>query len=363
MRHTIKIPLLLSATTVLAASCLAAKIPVYLKPVDSMPVFREVEASELLLPQDAPVANAGWKQATLPVGQTGYTKAVNVMKELTLQPGSKVHTEPKESSNLIGRFTGKEAVQILEPGEWTKVVLTKPLTVYFTEESLAATEVKGASETIALLPPLLPPASKKESVDQAAGEAAQPERAPEFVEPLRVVVRTELSAAAAPTSRISEFDALESVDPAEVRRRVGSMSNTILDQIRELDPLEVRESAPSQLDPQKLNLELKPTVSISRDFNGKLIYKKAAKTLTGTITPPGFSPYQLVDADGQRLAYVRVEEIKVGNILNYVNQQVILSGPLEENVGGDTPVVQGRILRLDPAFLGQPAEKAPTPEK
>ena len=366
MRHTIKIPLLLTAFSSLAAYCLAAKIPVYLKPHEDSRVFKEVETGDLLLPRDAADpdrAAAGWKEAKIAIEQTGFTLGTNVMKELTLQPGSKVHVDALEESPLIGVYTGKESVKVIEPGEWTKVSLRKPITVYFPKESFAAAvKSQPALEPIPLLPPVVP-ASPVVTPVPAVAEVKTPDGTiSEHPEPLKTVVRTQISAAAAPTSRISDFDALESVDPAEVRRTVGPMSDTILSQIRELDPLEVRESAPSQLDTQKLNLELKPTVSISRDFSGTLIYKKATKTLTGTIKPPGFSPYQLVDADGKRLAYVRVRDIKTGNILNYVNKQVILSGPLEENVGGDTPVVQGRILRLDPAFLGQPAEKAEAPK-
>jgi hypothetical protein len=366
MRHTIKIPLLFTVLASLAAHCLAAKVPVYLQPQEGSRPFKEVELGELLLPHDASdpaKAAEGWKQAKLAIEQTGFTQAANVMKELTLKPGSKVHVDALEDSSLIGVYTGEQSVQILEPGAWTKVSLRKPITVYFTKETYAA----AAEAAPALDPiPLLPPAQQAAPVPRkpmVAEVKTQEDSIGEHPEPLKTVVRTQLSAAAAPTDRISEFDALEQVDPAEVRRTIGPMSDTILDQIRELDPLEVRESAPSQLDIQKLNLELKPTVSISRDFTGKLIYKKATKTLAGTIKPQGFSPYQLVDADGKRLAYVRVEEIKVGNVLNYVNQQVILSGPLEENIGGETPVVQGRILRLDPAFLGQPAPQAPAQEK
>ena len=54
-----------------------------------------------------------------------------------------------------------------------------------------------------------------------------------------------------------------------------------------------------------------------------------------------------MDADGKRIAYVRVEDIKVGNILNYVKKEVILTGPLEENPKGNEPIIQGRTIRLN----------------
>jgi hypothetical protein len=172
---------------------------------------------------------------------------------------------------------------------------------------------------------------------------------PEIVleEDPKVTVRTQISAAAAPTSTIIEFDNLEKLDPNEVKRSVGPMSSALLEEIRELDPLEVRETAPSQLNPGQLSVELKPTVSISRDFTGKLIYKKGFSLRPAGPKKPEYSPWQLVNQQGKRIAYVRVEDIKVGNILNYANKEVILTGPLEENVDGDTPVIQGRTLRLN----------------
>ena len=125
------------------------------------------------------------------------------------------------------------------------------------------------------------------------------------------------------------------------------MPNALLEEIQELDPLEVRESAPTPLNPQQLPIEIKPTVSISRDFTGKLIYKKEFKFLPGSKDSKDKSPWQLMDENDKRIAYVRVDDIKVGNILNYANQYVILSGPLEENAKGDTPIIQGRTLRLN----------------
>ena len=378
-----KIPLLLISLSALTAPWIQAKVPVFLTPDAKAALFMEVDSSKLLLPRDAAnptKASEGWKQAKFAVEQIGYTHQSNVMKELNLKAGSKIFSKASDSSSLLAVTNGNEGIQILEPGEWTKVSVSKPITVYFTKESFAANQ-----ETSAAVPPpppipviATPVAPEKEPVATVAKpetieQPTAPEPTPPVVEvptvpqvpevasvenlkpvvaaiveeePI-VVIRREISAAAAPTNTISEFDNLENLDPNEVRKSVGPMPSALLEEIQELDPLEVRESAPTPLNPQQLPLEIKPTVSISRDFTGKLIYKKEFKFLPGDKESKNKSPWQLVDENDKRIAYVRIDNIKVGNILNYTNKHVILSGPLEENADGDTPIIQGRILRLN----------------
>lgn len=370
MRPLKTIPLLLTALTAFATPWTQAKIPVFLQPDAKSALYKEVDFSQLLLPRDAATpekAQQGWKQAKLAVEQTGFTPQTNVQKELTLKPGSKIYLQASDTSSLIAVTSGKEVTKVIEPGEWTKVLISKPITVYFEKKSIVA----NATELppIAPLPPI-PQLEKEpepkvvlanpEPQKQAASPEKQP-KAPDNLEDiveasavgseeehkLNVTVRTQISAAAAPTSTIIEFDNLEKLDPNEVKRSVGPMSSALLEEIRELDPLEVRETAPSQLNPGQLPIDLKPTVSISRDFTGKLIYKKGFSLRPGGPKKEEYSPWQLVDDKDKRIAYVRVEDIKVGNLLNYANKHVILSGPLEENVDGDTPVIQGRTLRLN----------------
>jgi hypothetical protein len=381
MRPMKKIPLLLTSLSALAAPWIQAKVPVFLTPDEKAALFMEVDSSKLMLPKDASnptKASEGWKQAKYAVEQLGFTEKKNVLKELSLKPGSKIYSKAEAGSSLLAITNGQESVQILEPGEWTKVVLSKPITVYFTQESYAA----NLSESPALPPPPPIPTIEEKKEEEpttvSLPEPATPVEQPKAPEPIivkaepepeptpevpavvipaapepvipkepKVTIRREISAAAAPSRTISEFDNLENLDPNEVRRTVGPMPNALLEEIQELDPLEVRESAPTPLNPQQLPLEIKPTVSISRDFTGKLVYKKEFKFLPGSNDSKDKSPWQLMDENDKRIAYVRVDDIKVGNILNYANQHVILSGPLEENAKGDTPIIQGRTLRLN----------------
>ena len=152
-----------------------------------------------------------------------------------------------------------------------------------------------------------------------------------------------------PAEAISAFDLLEQADPELVRQSVAPVSSALLEEIQELDPLEVREGSDQPHIAPQLPVEIKPTVTISRQFEGRLIYKKPFFRRPGIRSSSNSIPtnYQLVDADGKRIAYVRVEDIKVGNILNYVKKDVILTGPLEENPKGNEPIIQGRTIRLN----------------
>ncbi len=129
-----KIPLLLTSLSALAAPWIQAKVPVFLTPDEKAALFMEVDSSKLLLPKDASnptKASEGWKQAKYAVEQVGFTEKTNVMKELSLKPGSKIYSKAEAGSSLLAITNGQESVQILEPAEWTKVSLSKPITVYF----------------------------------------------------------------------------------------------------------------------------------------------------------------------------------------------------------------------------------------
>ena len=392
-----KIPLLLTSLSALAAPWIQAKVPVFLTPDEKAALFMEVDSSKLLLPKAATnptKASEGWKQAKYAVEQLGYTEKANIMKEMSLKPGSKIYNKASDTSSLLAITNGQESIQILEAGDWAKVVLSKPITVYFTKESFAASI--GSSAPLPPPPPIpvieIKPEPATPVVAEVKPEVKEAPKAPEpvVIEPKtpelsvaanpdpateqqpptvsledaepketkepEIVIRREISAAAAPTNTISEFDNLENLDPNEVRRTVGPMPNALLEEIQELDPLEVRESSPTPLNPQQLPVEIKPTVSISRDFTGKLIYKKETRFLPVGQKSKNKSPWQLVDQNDKRIAYVRIDDIKVGNILDYANKNVILSGPLEENADGDTPVIQGRTLRLNMSAVNKTEE-------
>ena len=77
-----------------------------------------------------------------------------------------------------------------------------------------------------------------------------------------------------PVEAISAFDLLEQADPELVRQSVAPVSSALLEEIQELDPLEVREGSDQPHIAPQLPVEIKPTVTISRQFEGRLIYKK-----------------------------------------------------------------------------------------
>ena len=344
-----------------AAASVAAKISVFLKPDPKAALFKEVAADDLMLPKavDNPaLALDGWHSAKIAVSQVGFTQEKNVMKELSLKPGSKVHVRPVLKSTLIATTTGQEMVKVVKPGPWTQVTLTKPVTVYFQlsdepeiEPIQPVESVQPVVPVVEVPEPVPLPEKKPSPVVSGPEPEPVPVELPVTASPVPVVIEKEVSSAAvipAPPAAIRDFDLLESLDPVEVRKSVAPVSSALLEEIQELDPLEVREGKDQPPTSPQLPLEIKPTVTISRNFEGKLIYKKPFFRRPGVPhRNKNAIPYQLVDEKGKRIAYVRVENIKVGNLLNYLNKQVILSGPLEENAKGKEPIIQGRIIRLD----------------
>ena len=372
------------ATFLSFAFAAGGKVPVFLKPDSKAALFKEVAESELLLPkavENPDLAAEGWHTAKVAVSQVGFTVQSNVMKELSLKPGSKIHVRSSSLSSLIATTTGQETVKVVRPGPWTQVMLTKPVTIYFLLGDEPAVEPIKPIESIVPVEPIkpvvevpvvevvIPVVPAKPEPASVVQDVTVPEQLPDSSEP-KVIVRDvpevivavsppigtstvkETAAAAVapppPPPAIGEFDLLESLNPEVVRESVAPVSSALLEEIQELDPLEVREGGDQPPTSPQLPLEIKPTVTISRNFEGKLIYKKPFFRRPGVRSrkPPKL-PYQLVDENGKRIAYVRVDDIKVGNLLNYVNKKVILGGPLEENAKGSEPIIQGRTIRLD----------------
>jgi hypothetical protein len=345
-----------------AAASATAKVSVFLKPDPKAALFKEVAADDLMLPKvvdNSALASDGWHSAKIAVSQVGFTQEKNVMKELSLKPGSKVHVRPVLNSTLIATTTGQEMVKVVKPGPWTQVTLTKPVTVYFQlpdepeiEPIQPVEPVQPLVPVVEVPEPVPPPGKKPSPVVSEPKPEPVPVELSVTASPVPIVIEKEVSSAAVvpapPLAAVGDFDLLESLDPVEVRKSVAPVSSALLEEIQELDPLEVREGEEQPPTSPQLPLEIKPTVTISRNFEGKLIYKKPFFRRPGVPNRNKKAiPYQLVDNKGKRIAYVRVENIKVGNLLNYLNKQVILSGPLEENAKGKEPIIQGRIIRLD----------------
>ena len=371
----IKFKWLFTASLLAGAIILDARISVFLKPDPKAPLFKDVLESELMLPkavENAALAEKGWHTAKVAVSQVGFTEQVNVLKELSLKPGSKVYVRPASNSSLLATTTGQEMVKIVKPGPWTQVTLTKPISVYFLLGDAPAVELVEPIEAIVPVetvveevnPELIPESVSKSpepvavkievsgSKPATSGDGPSNSKPVPHITPEPISNETVVAAEVVtpePAEAISAFDLLEQADPELVRQSVAPVSSALLEEIQELDPLEVREGSDQPHIAPQLPVEIKPTVTISRQFEGRLIYKKPFFRRPGIRSSSNTIPtnYQLVDADGKRIAYVRVEDIKVGNILNYVKKDVIVTGPLEENPKGNEPIIQGRTIRLN----------------
>ena len=114
-----------TASLLAGAIILDARISVFLKPDPKALLFKDVLESELMLPkavENAALAEKGWHTAKVAVSQVGFTQQVNVLKELSLKPGSKVYVRPASNSSLLATTTGQEMVKIVKPGPWTKLL-------------------------------------------------------------------------------------------------------------------------------------------------------------------------------------------------------------------------------------------------
>ena len=187
-------------------------------------------------------------------------------------------------------------VKIVKPGPWTQVTLTKPISVYFLLGDAPAVELVEPIEAIVPVetvveevnPELIPesvskspepvavkievPGSKPAtSGDGPSNSKPVPDITPEPISNETVVAAEVVTPE--PAEAISAFDLLEQADPELVRQSVAPVSSALLEEIQELDPLEVREGSDQPHIAPQLPVEIKPTVTISRQFEGRLIYK------------------------------------------------------------------------------------------
>ena len=110
--------------------------------------------------------------------------------------------------------------------------------------------------------------------------------------------------------------------------------------IRELPPLETDQQKPSDL-----RLPVKPpfpppAVSLHRNFEGKLVLKPRKLGFEKDF------PYQLLNTNGKRLAYVDVEGMRAVDPLDFRDRSVTILGklePLEE--GSKNLIIRARLIR------------------
>ena len=110
--------------------------------------------------------------------------------------------------------------------------------------------------------------------------------------------------------------------------------------IRELPPIETEQQKPGDL-----RLPIKPpfpppAVTLHRNFEGKLVLKPRKLGFEKDF------PYQLLNPDGKRLAYVDVEDMRAVDPLDFRDRSVTILGklePLEE--GSKKLIIRARLIR------------------
>ncbi len=141
-------------------------------------------------------------------------------------------------------------------------------------------------------------------------------------------------------SRAGTPDEVEPVILGREQKIEGATATAPPSGIRELPPIETEQQKPDEL-----RLPVKPpfpppAVSLHRNFEGKLVLKPRKLGFEKDF------PYQLLNTDGKRLAYVDVEGMRAVDPLDFRDRRVTILGklePLEE--GSKNLIIRARLIR------------------
>ena len=115
---------------------------------------------------------------------------------------------------------------------------------------------------------------------------------------------------------------------------------TIATPIKELPPIETEQQKPGKsLLPIKAPFP-PPAISLHRNFDGKLVLKPRKLGYEKDF------PYQLLNTDGKRLAYVDIEGMRAINPLDFRDRTVTILGKLEAlEEGSKDLIIRARLIR------------------
>jgi hypothetical protein len=154
-----KLPLfsvLLWSAASLSAAPLPATTAVHTKPDASSPAVTFLKAgSEPTVAEDAAAATpAGWLAVALPGPFEVYVENKNLLKDLSVRPGTELFLAPKSDSGVLTVFEPDDHAEITGlHGKWTQLRLDKKLTGYIRVGSEAAPAATPSPVSPAPVPP------------------------------------------------------------------------------------------------------------------------------------------------------------------------------------------------------------------
>jgi hypothetical protein len=368
--------------TVLVISILAAlrlfgqdMIPVYLEPNPQSPILTLLRFDDPMIQDsgainDSSLAKKGWRSTRYNGNFRGFVSGDEITRSGDIKEGSAVYLRKSKSSMELTRISSGDNYTIIRKGEWVEIDFEKPVSVYFQDDRFYADVPSAPQEPLSIPPvsvddtqsarilgevpivdedPVMPElAVMAASIPQNASAPIEPIDLPstliqpyeeetmnQAVQPIRTAQSLEPS--------LGEPIQNDMIDPIGLNEPVGL----------EKKPVAVNEEALPELDPiggddfdaEELKIEtptIKPPSSLSRKFEGKLIYKPASILLKTKYE------YQLISPAGHRIAFVDVENLHVHKLHAYRDLYVILDGQLESIENSKHTVIRARLLRLRP---------------
>ncbi len=179
----------LSLTAAAAADAPAtpSDIALYLSTDATKPAIAHLAVSDALISSAKPApeaaqAEAGWRTLTLPGPVSGYVESKTSHKDMTITPGTPVHTAPDSNSAVLGNSPSNPALVIKSPGiDWSEVSYPGPVTAYFLiAPSKPAAPTVAPAAAVAATPAPTPtastPAPASAATPAASGINALPTR-------------------------------------------------------------------------------------------------------------------------------------------------------------------------------------------
>jgi len=214
-------------------------------------------------------AELGWRWGEWTSEMTGYVRDAQIGKDLLPVDGAIVFRRGEEGSPVLTTLQANDSIEILDTGAYWEIRFTQPIPVYYLEEA-PATE-----------PPPVAAAPREEV------PAAEPP-------PVATSPREASSAAGTPA-----------VESAPAWDDASSRSSSLE---RSPTPAEANEVISSD--------------RLARNFEGTFV---RSPRRFGIL--PAQHPFALEDIDGNRIAWVNIDEIVLpGSLENYIGREVLIHG-------------------------------------
>ena len=273
-------------------------VPVYLEPNVRTPILTRLHHTDSAISNAQAIDNKtlsknGWKISQYSGRFTGFTPQRALDASGNLKTGSDLYLRANTNSPILTTIEGGDDYKIIRKGEWVEVQFEKPVQVYFRD----GTQILNAPQT-----PMKRIAAPAKNIQQKAPE-----------------VKTD--------DTFNEVTILGDVpDQLSVNTKeeapVTNFNQPIADEsIPELDPLGVGNT---NADPMVVKKpQQKPASTLSRNYEGTLIYKPKA-----FIFVKNPYPHQLLNDKGQRLAFLDLSSVPYEKLYLFRNEAVTVYGRL-----------------------------------